>query len=327
MAAEGVALWTSSGSLAAAGVIEPLTRLSSHLTLLSRLRKYFRHQTISLVILVDYPGFNLRVAQAAFRAGIPVLYYIAPQAWAWAPHRTETLRQSVRALAVVLPFEEAFFADRGVPTRFVGHPLLDSWYPPRHVARAALHVPDFLPLVGLFPGSRPAEVRRLWPRMRDAARLLHAARPGLGVVVAAVRGCSYPGADDSRLVWGRSEDVLAAADVALCKSGTATLEAAIVGTPSVVTYVADPVSYAVARRAVTVPFIGLPNLVAGSRVVPEVIQAEATPERLAAEILPLLERNGEAARMQRAGYDLVRAQLGSPGAATRTAAIALELVA
>ncbi len=327
LAAAGVRLHARVERLSATGALQPVQRLAAHLALLGRLRQRFREGRDDLVLLVDYPGFNLRLARAAAAAGIPVLYYIAPQAWAWAPGRTELLRRAVRALAVVLPFEEAFFSARGVRTRFVGHPLLDAAYPSRAAARTALEIAQDRPLVGLFPGARPAEVRRLWPRLRDAARRLREARPEASVAVAAVRGCAYPGTTDARLVWDHPAEVLAAADVALCKSGTTTLEAAIVGVPSVVAYVADPVSYAIGRRVVQVPFMGLANLVAGAAVVPELIQRAASPEGLAAEALPLLDRDGAPARRQRAAYATVRARLGAPGAAGRAAAMALDLVA
>jgi lipid-A-disaccharide synthase len=327
LAAAGVSLDARLEQLSATGAVEPVQRLAAHVGLLWRLRRHFREGRYDLVILVDYPGFNLRVAGAAAAAGIPVLYYIAPQAWAWAPRRAERLRRAVGALAVILPFEEAFFAARGVRTRFVGHPLLDVAYPARAGARHALAVDGDRPLVGLFPGSRPAEVRRLWPRLREAARCVRDERPEAVVAVAAVRGCRYPGADSACLVWDRAADVLAAADVALCKAGTITLEAAIVGVPSVVAYVADPVSYAIGRRVVRVPFMGLANLVAGRAIAPELIQGAATAQRLAAAALPLLDRQGAAADRQRAAYATVRQRLGEPGAAGRAAAMALDLVA
>ncbi|MBI2402568.1 MAG: hypothetical protein HYV20_07505 [Gemmatimonadetes bacterium] len=232
-----------------------------------------------------------------------------------------------RYLAVILPFEEAFFRSRGVPARFVGHPLLDVPYPSGTAARAALGLDAGSRVLALLPGSRPSEVRRLWPVLRDAARRLRAFHPDLDTVVAAVPGCEYPGSGDLRLSGSGAAVVLAAADCALCKAGTATLEAAIVDVPSVVVYRTDAWSYAVARRVARVPFVGLANLLAGRAVVPELIQRDARVEPIVAAALPLLDPDGPAARQQRAAYRGVRAQLGSPGAARRTAAWALELVA
>ncbi len=327
MAAAAVELLERTESLSAMGTLEPLTRLWAHLALFARLRRRFTAGRYHLVILVDYPGFNLRVAGAAAAAGVPTLYYIAPQAWAWAPRRTERLRRSVRALAVVLPFEEAFFADRGVPTRFVGHPLLDVAYPDSADARAQLGLDPRVPVLALLPGSRPSEVRRLWPPLREAARQLRSLHPDLAIVVAAVRGCEYPGSDQVRLCWEASAPALAAADVAVCKAGTATLEAAILGVPSVVVYRTDVVSYALARRVTRVRSVGLVNLLAGRPVVPELLQDRARPEDIVTAVLPLLDRDGPAAQDQRTAYRGVKEQLGSPGAAQRTAAMALELVA
>lgn len=327
MAAAGAILLERVESFSAMGFAEPVTRLLAHASVLRTLRRRFAEHRHDLVILVDYPGFNLQVARAAASAGIPTLYYVAPQAWAWAPRRADRLRRTIQALAVILPFEEAFFRSRGVPARFVGHPLLDVPYPSRATARAQLGLDPRSSVLAILPGSRPSEVRRLWPVLRDTARRLRASRPGLEIVVAAVQGCDYPGSDDLRLCPEGSAAALAAADCALCKAGTATLEAAIVGVPSVVVYRTDALSYAIARRVARVPFVGLVNLLAGRAVVPELIQGDAGVGPIAAAALPLLDPEGRAAQQQRAAYQDVREQLGTPGAAQRTAAWALELVA
>ena len=327
MAAAGASLLERIESLSAMGFAEPLTRLVAHASVLRRLRTRFLERQYDLVILVDYPGFNLQVARAAAAANIPTLYYVAPQAWAWGLGRADRLRRTVQGLAVILPFEEAFFRSRGVPARFVGHPLMDVPYPGRAAARAALGLDAASQVLALVPGSRPSEVRRLWPVMRGAARRLRTMRPGLEVVVAAVSGCEYPGSDEFCLSRAGANDALAAADCALCKAGTATLEAALVGVPSVVVYRTDPWSYLVARRVARVPFVGLVNLLAGRAVVPELIQRDARVEPIVGATLPLLDPNGAAARVQRATYERIRMQLGGPGASRRTAAWALELVA
>ncbi len=327
MAAAGVELLARIESLSAMGFAEPVTRLWAHLTLFARLRRRFIEGRYHLVILVDYPGFNLRVAGAAAAADIPTLYYIAPQAWAWGAARAERLRRSVRSLAVVLPFEEAFFTTRGVPARFVGHPLLDTPYPSRADARAQLGLDARVPVLALLPGSRPAEVQRLWPPLQEAARQLRRLHPGLTTVVPAVAGCAYPETDDIRLCWEATAAPLAAADVAVCKAGTAALEAAVTAVPSVVVYRTDALSYAVARRVAKVRSVGLVNLLAGREVVPELLQDRVRPADIVAALLPLLDPEGSAAQNQRSAYQRVREQLGSPGAARRTAAMALELVA
>jgi lipid-A-disaccharide synthase len=327
MAAAGVRLLERIESLLAMGFAEPVIRLWTHISLLGRLRRRFAQGRYDLVILVDYPGFNLRVAEAAASTGIPALYYIAPQAWAWAPARAERLRRSVRSAAVILPFEEPFFAARGVPARFVGHPLLDSTYPSRSEARQQLGLEPERPVLALLPGSRPLEVRRLWPTLREAARRLRLLRPDLAVVVPAVNGCAYPGAEGVRLCWAGGAAPLAAADVAVCKAGTGALEAALTAVPSVVVYRTDPVSYALARRVARVRSVALVNLLAGGEAVPELLQERARPAAILAAVLPLMDRDGPAALRQQLAYRQVREQLGGPGAADRTASMALELVA
>jgi lipid-A-disaccharide synthase len=329
LASAGASLVARAESLAATGFTEPIWRLARHVRLLREIGERFRRRAYDLVILVDYPGFNLRLARAASRSGLPVLYYIAPQAWAWAEGRARTLARWVRRLAVVLPFEEAFFAARGVNATYVGHPLLDQDYPNRATARTLLGLDPAASVLALLPGSRPAEVRRLWPLMREAARLLKRRRPGLEIVLAGVATCRYPRSADvgARIVREASASVLAAADVLWCKAGTTTLEAAIVDVPAVTLYRTDPLSYAIARRVVRVPYVNLANLLVGQAVVPELIQRQARTATLLELTLPLLAAGSPEARAQREAYQAVRSQLGPGGAAQRTAELALQLVA
>jgi lipid-A-disaccharide synthase len=182
-------------------------------------------------------------------------------------------------------------------------------------------------VLALLPGSRPSEVRRLWPPLREAARRLRLLRPDLTVVVPAVRGCDYPDAHDIRLCSSSGTTPLAAADLAVCKAGTGALEAALTSVPSVVVYRTDPMSYALARRVATVRSVGLVNLLAGGEAVPELLQERVNPEGIVAALRPLLDRQGPAVRDQQMAYRRVRETLGGPGAAERTAAMALELVA
>lgn len=329
LAAAGASLMARVESLAATGFTEPLWRLADHVRLLRRIGQRFRQRAYDLVILVDYPGFNLRLARIASQCGLPVLYYIAPQAWAWAERRARSMARWVRRLAVILPFEEAFFAARGVSATYVGHPLLDQAYPSRARARTLLGLDPAAKVVALLPGSRAAEVRRLWPLMREAARLLRRRRPEWEIVVAGVGNTPYPDPEEAgaRIVRDASAAVLAAADVAWCKAGTATLEAAIADVPAVTLYRTDPLSYAIARRAVRVPYVNLANLLVGQAVVPELIQRQARTDTLLEATLPLLEATSREAIAQREAYRAVRNQLGPGGAAQRTAALALQLVA
>jgi len=307
------------------GFVEALWKLPAHLRLLGRVRDAFRAKRYDLAILVDYPGYHLRAAAAANEAGIPVLYYIAPQMWAWAPGRVRRLA-AVRRLAVILPFEERFFRDRGVAATFVGHPLRDRPPPPsRGEARRTLGLDPARPVLGLFPGSRVQEVKRLWPAFRGAAARVVAARPEVQVVVAATGRAEYPGAGAIRIHRGDPLTVFAAADAGVCKSGTTTLEAALADVPMAIAYRLNPVSFAIAIRVLQVPHVGLVNLIAEREVAPEFLQGAATPAALADAVLPLLDPASEAARRQREGLALVRERLGPPGAAERVAQLATEL--
>jgi lipid-A-disaccharide synthase len=326
--AAGATLMARMEHLSAMGLAEALHTAPRHLALLRRLARRFAAARYDAVVLVDYPGFHLRLARAAARRGTPVVYYIAPQLWAWGPWRVTALRRRVARLAVILPFEQPFFAARGVPTTFVGHPLLDrAAAPTRDAARRALGLSSGATVLALCPGSRPTETRRLWPAFRAAAHRLRRAVGDLEVVVLEA-ACGIRQREDSFRYWrGDPGVLLAAADAGLCKSGTTTLEAALAGMPMVVGYRLSAASYAVARRLVRVPYIGLVNLIAGREVSPELLQDRAGPTALAQAALPLLDRAGPEARRQRAGFETVRAALGTPGAASRVARLVTEAAA
>ena len=324
--AAGAAILDRMEPFSVVGFVEAVGKIPAHYRLLARVRAAFRVNRYDLAILVDYPGYHLRAAVAAHAAGIPVLYYIAPQMWAWGGGRVRKLAV-VRRLAVILPFEAEFFGARGVPATFVGHPLRDRPPPPsRAAARRALGLDPARPVLGLFPGSRAQEVRRLWPPFRDAGLAALAERPNTQVVVAGTRHAQYHAPGSFRIHLGDPLPVFAAADAGLCKSGTTTLEAALADLPMVIAYRLNPVSFALAIRLLRVPYVGLVNLIAGREVSPEFLQGAATPRALAGAVLPLLDSESEAARRQREGLALVRERLGPPGAAERVAALAAELV-
>jgi lipid-A-disaccharide synthase len=325
MAAAGVRIVHDAGGLGATGLIEAARGLPAHLRLLHEVRRGFRRERYDLAVLIDYPGFHLAAAREARPAGVPVLHYVAPQLWAWGRWRAGRLRARVDRLAVILPFEEAFFRREGIEARFVGHPLLDEPAPSRDQARTALGLPPDARVLALFPGSRPAEVRRLWPVFRQAAARLASDMPDLTVVAAGVRGIEYPDPDGVLVRWDSAPAVAAAADAALCKSGTASLEVALADAPHVVAYRSHPVTWAAARSLVRVPWVSLVNLLAEEAVVPELLQGAASAPRLAGAVRPLLTEPA-AARRQRSAFAQVRARLGEPGAAERVAQMALELV-
>jgi lipid-A-disaccharide synthase len=325
--AAGVDVLVPADRLEVVGLTEGASRAAAHLAALRRVRRRLRARRYDLAVLVDYPGFHLRVARAARAVGTPVLYYLPPQLWAWGAWRAAALRQVARRLAVALPFEEAYFRSRGMDARFVGHPLLDCAPPPRGAARERLGMPLDRPALALFPGSRRAERRALWPTLREAARLLHADHPELALLLAEGPGGEHEEAESLPLTRGPAPVVAAAADAGLCKSGSTTLEAALADLPHVVAYRMHPLTFAAASRLVRVPHVGLVNLILGRRVVPELLQRAAQPRALADAVRPLLDRDGPAARVQRSAFAEVRERLGRPGVAQRVAELGLDLVA
>lgn len=327
LVAAGARIVVPSDAHSARGLVETVRHLPAHVLAFHRSRAALQRGGYDLAIFVDYPGFHLRVAAVARAAGVPVLYYVAPQLWAWGAGRAERLRRRIGHLAVILPFEEAFFRRLHIRATFVGHPLLDRPRPTRFAARQRLGLDPDTPVVALLPGSRAQDVARHWPLFRDTAVRLTRGVPDLEVLVAGCGTQEYGGGSAWTICRDQPAMVLAAADAAICKSGTATLEATLADTPLVIAYRHHPVTHAVAQRAVRVPWVGLVNLVAGAEVVPELLQRAATPARLAAALLPLLDPTGAPARRQRAGFRRVRGALGKPGAARRVADLARDLVA
>ena len=308
------------------GFVEAIAKIPAHYRLLNRIKKSFQDKQYDLVILVDYPGYHLRAAAAAHAAGIPVLYYIAPQMWAWGPKRVRRLT-SVNQLAVILPFEEEFFRERGVTATFVGHPLKDRAAPPARVdARRVLGIDPARRTLGLFPGSRAQEVKRHWAMFREAAAKVAAVRRDIQIVVAGTSGADYPEPGTIKVHRGDPALVFAASDAGICKSGTTTLEAAIADVPMVITYRVHPISSFIAFRVLRVPWVGLVNLVAGYEVAPELLQRRATADTLAESVLPLLDADHPVTRRQREGLRIVRERLGAPGAADRVAELASGLI-
>jgi lipid-A-disaccharide synthase len=327
MAQAGATLRYHMEGLAAFGLVEVVTKIRAHYRLLRALQQDFRVGRYDLVILVDYPGFHVRVAEAAHRTGTKVLYYIAPQLWAWRPGRARRFAAAVDRLAVVLPFEQMFFGGLGLRSEYVGHPLVDRGpWPSREQARARLGISAGSRVLGIFPGSRAQEIRRLWEPFRDAALRLLQEGACDRVVVAGIPGGAYPDPGSIEVRQGDPVPLFAAANAALAKSGTTTLEAALAGTPMVVAYKVHPLTYAMFQRVRTVKWISLVNLVADREVVPELLQERATAATLAMAVRPLLDPNDPRSVAQREGLALVRERLGEAGATTRVVALASELL-
>jgi lipid-A-disaccharide synthase len=330
MAAEGVTLLATLEDLAVMGFVEVAARLPFFLRLRRRVFERVVREKVDLVIPIDYPGFNLRLARFARTQGIRVLYYIAPQVWAWHASRAADLARDTDEVAVILPFEEEFLRRAGANARFVGHPLLDLAAPtiPRDEMLRGWGLDPSRPVLALFPGSRPQEVRRHLALFDETAERVTRLRPDVQPIIGA--SPDLDAAAFARSTWPIADDpggLLHHATAALVKSGTTTLEAALAGTPFVVAYRMNPLSYQLARRLVDVPHIALANLVANERLVPELVQDAATPETLCDAILPLLDlESGERKRMIE-GLSRVRSSLGGAGAAARVADDAAALLA
>ncbi len=311
------------------GFVEVLRHIPSHWRLLNRLKARLETGSVGLVVCIDYPGFNMRVAAAAAALGIPVLYYITPQVWAWRAGRLKKMARIFTKAAVILPFEEALLRGAGIDATFVGHPLLDRALalPDQRSAREALGLPVEGEVLALFPGSRAQEIKRHLKDFLAVARELEAKRPGLRVVLSVAPTIDLR--DDEvpvPLIRSASFDVLRAADVALCKSGTTTLEAAVAGTPCAIVYRTSPISYAIAKRLVRIEHIGLLNIVAGRTVAPEFVQDAFQPTAVAAALEPLFDAASPARQAMVAGLAEVRAKLGEPGASMRVAEMAAGML-
>jgi lipid-A-disaccharide synthase len=330
MQAAGVELMAGLGELAVMGFVEVLRHLPFFLDLRRRVFAALEAEGVDLVVPIDYPGFNLRLARHARGRGIPVLYYIAPQVWAWHKSRVRDLARDADEVAVVLPFEEEFLRRAGVDARYVGHPLLDL--PPADQTHEEWAREQGLdparPVLALFPGSRAQEVRRHLALFADAAVRVVDARPDVQPVIGVPGGLGRAAYDGVRwpLVPSAGGGLLRNATAALVKSGTTTLEAALAVTPFAVVYRMNALSYAIARRLVKVPHIALANLIAERRVAPEFVQDAATPHALATALLPLLDERSPEWREMVAGLSGIRERLGGPGAARRVADLAAGLL-
>lgn len=327
--AAGVELLRGLDELAVMGFAEVVARLGFFRRLEADIRRKLAGGGFDLVIPVDYPGLNLRVAAAAARLGVPVLYYIGPQVWAWKAGRARRLSRAADRIAVVLPFEAPLYERHGGRAVFVGHPLLDvpRREDPDGLARS-LGLDRRRPVLAMFPGSREQELARHAAPFVAAAQELRERVAGLQVVVGKAR--SLGARAYRRFPFPRTEDgasLRALAGAGLVKSGTSTLEAALSGMPFVVAYVAHPATYWLARRLVQVPHVCLANLVAGERIVPEFVQREARPSALASTLAPLLDKTSPARREMVAGLAAVREALGGPGASAKVADLAEAVVA
>lgn len=331
MKAAGVRLVQGIERLDAMGLVG-LAQLRAAVRTYRTLARFLRENPLDAVVFIDNPGLNLRLARAAKKAGHRVFYYIAPQIWAWHGSRISLIVRVVDHMIVILPFEEALYRQAGVRCDFVGHPLLDAVAPSydRDELRKRFGVGGATRVIGLLPGSREKEVRSLLPMMLEAAARLARKDAGVQFLVAQASSISTELIEELsagttvkvKTLPDQPNEVMAASDLLLVASGTATLQAAVIGTPMVLVYRASWLTYWLARWLITVNWIGLVNIVAGRRIIPELIQQEATAERLVEEARRLLQDQSAYSEM-RAALHMVREQLGKPGASRRAAELIL----
>ena len=326
MAAAGAEVRWRMEDYSSFGFAEVVASIPKHVRLMGQMEREIARERFDLVIPIDYPGFNLRLAERAKRGGAKVLYFIPPAVWAWHKSRIEKLRRFCDRLAVILPFEPDFYRGEGAQARYVGNPLVDRAWPTRADARARLGIGENDRVVGIFPGSRGQEVRRLWAPMREAAATLVARGLATRAIVAATPAGEYPEAGALTIHRGDPLEVFAAADVALAKSGTTTLECALAGVPMVVGYKAHWFSYWLVQRIAQVPYAAQPNLILGRMAFPELLQDACTAEALVGHATPLFDPASAEARAQHEAIEEVRRRVGGPGAAGRVAELAAELV-
>ncbi len=331
----GMKLLYPAHSLSVVGITEVFLKLGTILKALRGLKRSLDREKPNLVILIDFPEFNLRLAKMAHRRGIPVLYYISPQVWAWRPKRVNLIARLVKKMIVLFPFEVPLYEAAGVDVEWVGHPLLDIVKPtlPKEVAFQQFGLDPKRRTIGLLPGSRVHEVERLLPPLLDSAHLLQREIPDLQFVIPLAPGIpktilsswmkniSIP----VKVVEGFTYDVMNLAELLITASGTATLEGAILGKPMIIIYRVSLPSYWVGRALIRVDHIGLVNLVAEKEIAPELIQKDVHPQRIADEAFRIL-RDPILSRKMSESMGEVRQKLGEPGAAQRAARIVCSML-
>jgi lipid-A-disaccharide synthase len=331
----GVKLLANASAMAVVGLTEVISKLGSIFKIMNKMKRSLDEIKPDLVILIDYPDFNLPLARAAHKRGIKVFYYISPQVWAWRKNRIQQIKKTVTKMAVILPFEVDTYRQAGFPVHYVGHPLLDQVkidYS-QEQARKEFDLQKNDTIIGLLPGSRNSEVVKLLPEMLRAAEIIAKKIPDTQFVLPladtldkkTIAGIMSGFTVNVKVISGRTYEVISCCDLAIVASGTATLETALLGVPMIIVYKISPLSYFIGKLAIQVKNIGLVNIIAGKTIVPELIQAEASGARIAAEALTILNNEPKREEIIRelAG---IRAKLGNPGAALRTAKLACDMI-
>jgi len=336
----GVRIVVDASELAVVGITEAVFNAGTLLKGIRTARGILSHLRPDLLILIDFPDFNLHVAATAKKLGIPVLYYISPQIWAWRRGRVKKIQHLVDHMAVILPFEKPFFEKAEIPVTFVGHPLLDSIHQTVPAPLSDSHISGKTilnpPVIGLLPGSRRGEINRHLPVMLETAQLLARQQEGAAFVLSIAPMAHRQAIEDIVTQKGKGLNIiLETGDVrgvfnrchlVIAASGTVTLEAAIAGMPGVVIYKVSPISYWLGKALVRVDYICLANLIADKAIYPELLQSQASPRLIADEVMSIVADPDKRGQMQR---DLlaVRNALGGPGASQRVADIVLDMIA
>ncbi len=332
----GADLLIDCSDIAVVGLVEVLANYSKIMHALNTLRDSLRSDPPDLLVLVDYQEFNFKLAQTAKELGIKVLFYISPQVWAWRQHRVHKIGKLIDMMAVILPFEEQFYLDANVPVRFVGNPLVDEAKPnkDRQACFEEYGLSESKTVVGLFPGSRRSEIKRVLPIQLAAAEKLQQQKPELQFILPVASTLNKTEFEaclqkyshlNVVLVKDLAYNVMQCCDAIITASGTATLEIALMGIPSCITYKIAHISYFILRHMVKVDHIGLVNIVAGKRIVNEFLQYDAKPQAIADEILHILDdddyRNNMISELNQ-----VREKLGKTGGSNNLAELALEML-
>ena len=337
MVIAGVNIIEHSSQMAVVGLTEVFSRSSTILKSYFKLRSILKNEQPDLLILIDYPGFNISLAGAAKKFGIPVLYYISPQLWAWRSGRVKKISERVNRMAVILPFEKEFYNNMGssMPVEYVGHPLMDQvpMNLKKDIIEKEFGINSGDTVIGLLPGSRNEEVKKLLPDMVGAAEIISSGVDNLKCILPVAPTISrelvnrITGKSPLNIITASKGvyPVLCVSDMAFVASGTATLETAIMGVPMIITYRISPLSFRIAKRVVKVPYVGLVNLVAGEEVAPELLQENVTPQVLAEKALEILNDIDRKTAVRKK-LESVKNSLGEPGASVRTAGIAFEMI-
>jgi lipid-A-disaccharide synthase len=333
--AAGVELIADSADMAVVGLTEVVSKLGMILKVMAQMKALLKADRPDLIILIDYPDFNLSLAKAAKKYGVRVFYYISPQVWAWRRGRIGKIKKIVDKMAVILPFEASLYNKAGVDATFVGHPLLDvvrAKYS-REEALRRFGLREGITTVGILPGSRQSEVVRLLPEMLMAAEIIEKKLSSVQFVLPLADTLEthfvsniirqYP--IKVKVIPDEIYDVIGCADIAMVASGTATLETALMGTPMIIIYKVSAPSYYIGKMVINVDHIGLVNIMAGKTIVPELIQEAAIPEAIAAEVIDILT-NRERMDDIKTELSKIRDMLGSPGASARAARLAYEML-